>query len=94
MQDRRDSIGEPPSDSPARWPCGRDASTANRKEHGMGGLDDKLEGKGDELKGRVKEAVGDATDNESLQSEGATDKAGGKAKQAVGDVKQAADDLT
>ena len=48
----------------------------------MGGLGDKLEGKADEIKGNVKEKVGDATDNEQWQAEG-------KAEQMKGDLKQA-----
>ena len=59
----------------------------------MGGSEDRAEGKSDELKGRVKEAAGDLTDNERLQSEGAEDKAKGKAKQAIGDVKKAVEDI-
>ena len=41
----------------------------------------------DEAKGRVKEAVGDLTDNDDLEREGKFDKAAGKAKDAVDDVK-------
>ena len=37
----------------------------------------------DEMKGRVKEAAGDLTDNKDLQREGKVDKASGKAKDAV-----------
>jgi uncharacterized protein YjbJ (UPF0337 family) len=43
----------------------------------------------DETKGRVKETVGDITDDERLESEGQTDQAKGKAKQAWGDAKDA-----
>jgi uncharacterized protein YjbJ (UPF0337 family) len=55
----------------------------------MGGLDDKLEGKGDELKGKIKEGVGDATDDRRLQAEGVGDQAGGKVEQAIGEAKDA-----
>ncbi len=55
----------------------------------MGGLDDKLEGKADELKGKVKEGVGDATDNERLRAEGVGDQASGKVEQAIGEAKDA-----
>ena len=37
----------------------------------------------DEMKGRVKEAAGDLTDNNDLKREGKVDKASGKAKDAV-----------
>jgi uncharacterized protein YjbJ (UPF0337 family) len=40
----------------------------------------------DELKGRVKEAAGDLTDDRELRDEGKADKASGKAKEAVDDV--------
>jgi uncharacterized protein YjbJ (UPF0337 family) len=40
----------------------------------------------EELKGRVKEALGDLTDDESLKREGATDEAHAKAKQNVDDA--------
>jgi uncharacterized protein YjbJ (UPF0337 family) len=55
----------------------------------MGGLEDKLEGKGDELKGKIKEGLGDATDNPRLQAEGAGDQAKGKVEQAIGEAKDA-----
>ena len=42
-----------------------------------------MEGKQDELKGRVKEAAGDLTDDESLKNEGRVDRGQGKAKDAV-----------
>ena len=47
-----------------------------------------VEGKMDKGKGRVKEAVGDLTDNKSLKNEGRADKAGGSVKEKAG---QAAD---
>ena len=37
-------------------------------------------------KGRVKQAAGDLTDNESLKNEGRVDKASGSLKNAVGDA--------
>jgi len=42
-----------------------------------------MSGKADELKGRVKEAVGDLTDNQKLKDSGKADKAAGKVKQGV-----------
>ena len=41
------------------------------------------EGKFDEAKGRVKEAVGDLTDDDDLKDEGKVDKAADKMKDAV-----------
>ncbi len=40
----------------------------------------------DELKGRVKEAAGDITDNDDLKREGKVDQATGKVKDVVDDV--------
>jgi len=51
-----------------------------------------ITGKIDELKGRGKQAVGNATDDPSLQGEGLLDEAKGKVKQAYGDVKGAIKD--
>ena len=42
-----------------------------------------MSGKGDEIKGRVKEAAGALTGNERLKREGKVDQAAGKTKQAV-----------
>jgi uncharacterized protein YjbJ (UPF0337 family) len=43
-------------------------------------------GKLDKGKGRVKEAAGDLTDNDSLKNEGRADRIGGAAKEKVGDA--------
>jgi uncharacterized protein YjbJ (UPF0337 family) len=40
----------------------------------------------DEAKGRVKEAAGDLTDDQSLKNEGKVDKATGSVKDKVGDA--------
>ena len=41
---------------------------------------------GDEIKGRVKEAAGDLTDDKDLQREGKLDQASGKVKEKVDNV--------
>ena len=51
-----------------------------------------MEGKKDELKGRVKEAAGDLTDNHDLKREGKEDKAAGKVKQKVEGAKDWVED--
>jgi len=53
---------------------------------------DKVKNKAEELKGEIKEKIGDATDNERLQAEGAAEAAAAKAKQAGEHVKDAAKD--
>ena len=47
----------------------------------------------DKAKGRVKQAVGDVTDNDELEREGKLDEASGKAKDTVGKVKDKAEDV-
>lgn len=47
----------------------------------------------DEAKGRVKEAVGDLTDNRKLEREGKLDQAGAKAKQKAEKAKNKADEM-
>ena len=46
-----------------------------------------MSGEGDEAKGRIKEAVGDLTDDKDLQREGKVDQAAGKVKDTVDKVK-------
>jgi uncharacterized protein YjbJ (UPF0337 family) len=45
---------------------------------------DEIDGKTDQLKGKVKQAVGDLTDNERLHGEGAADEAAGDVKEGFG----------
>jgi uncharacterized protein YjbJ (UPF0337 family) len=58
------------------------------------GDSDRAGGKGEELKGRVQEAVGDLTGNEDQKIEGQTNQGKGKLDQAKGDVKNVVSDLT
>jgi len=53
------------------------------------GTDDKLRNEGQDLKGKAKEAWGDATDDEQLEAEGKTDQAKSDLKQAGEKVKDA-----
>ena len=46
-------------------------------------------GKVDELKGKTKQGVGNATGDTEMQGEGVLDEAKGKVKQAYGDLKDA-----
>jgi len=50
---------------------------------------DKLNNAAEEVKGKVKEGVGSATDNESLQAEGEVDQGKANLKQAGENVKDA-----
>jgi uncharacterized protein YjbJ (UPF0337 family) len=53
------------------------------------GVGDRMENTGEDLKGKAKEAVGDATDNERLEREGKMDQAKADLKNAGEDVKDA-----
>ena len=45
---------------------------------------DEIEGKAEALKGKVKQAAGDLTDNERLHDEGVADEMSGDAKDTLG----------
>jgi len=45
---------------------------------------DELEGKGEQLKGKVKQGVGDLTDDERLHDEGVADEASGDVQETAG----------
>jgi uncharacterized protein YjbJ (UPF0337 family) len=51
--------------------------------------EDKAKNKGEELKGKVKEGVGQATGNEDLEAEGKADQISGNLKDAGEKVKDA-----
>jgi uncharacterized protein YjbJ (UPF0337 family) len=53
------------------------------------GLDDKIENKAEEVKGKVKEGVGKVTGDPELEAEGKGDQAAGNLKQAGEKVKDA-----
>ena len=52
------------------------------------GIDNSLEGKGENLKGRVKDALGGLTGDSKLQGEGKLDQLKGKAKDMLGGVQR------
>jgi uncharacterized protein YjbJ (UPF0337 family) len=49
---------------------------------------DELEGKTEKMKGKIKQAAGDLTDNERLHSEGVADEAAGEAQDTFGRAKR------
>ena len=51
--------------------------------------EDKIGNKAEELRGKVKEGIGDATDDEALERQGKKDQATGNLKQAGEKVKDA-----
>ncbi|MGC7786425.1 CsbD family protein [Staphylococcus epidermidis] len=51
------------------------------------------ENKLEQVKGNIKETVGDASNNDNLEQEGKKDKASGKAKEVVDNVKDKASDV-
>ena len=54
------------------------------------GLGDDIKNKAQEVGGKIKEGVGDLTDNERLEAEGKADQMAAKRKEAVEDVKEGA----
>ena len=55
----------------------------------MGSMSDKISGKANERAGKTKQAVGDMTDNRSLEAKGAAQEAKGKTQVAKGEAKDA-----
>ncbi|MEQ8840798.1 MAG: CsbD family protein [Acidimicrobiales bacterium] len=51
-----------------------------------------MSGEKDKIKGSLKKAAGEITDDEELENEGRADKAAGSVKDAVGVVKDKVDD--
>ena len=49
---------------------------------------DELEGKKDEIKGKIKQGVGDLTDDERLHDEGVADEASGKVQGGLGKARR------
>jgi uncharacterized protein YjbJ (UPF0337 family) len=50
--------------------------------------EDELKGKMHQVKGRVKQAAGDLTDDERLREEGAADEAGGEVREGFGTARR------
>jgi uncharacterized protein YjbJ (UPF0337 family) len=55
----------------------------------MGEFTDKIKGNANELAGKTKQAIGDATDNENMIAEGDAQEAKGDLQKGVGAVKGA-----
>lgn len=49
---------------------------------------DQVSGRAEDVKGKIKEAVGKATDNDRLKAQGKTDQLTGKVKAGYGDAKE------
>ncbi len=52
-----------------------------------------MSGTADEIKGRVKQAAADLTDDEELEREGEADEAEGKIKNFIDDAKEKAEEM-
>jgi uncharacterized protein YjbJ (UPF0337 family) len=63
----------------------------DRKDLANEGAEDRLEGTGDVVEGRIRNVVGGATGDSSEQLKGKAKELGGKAKQKIGKMKQKAD---
>ncbi len=53
---------------------------------------DKIKGTAHDVKGSIKEKIGQATNNPDLEDEGTAEKIGGKVQKKVGDVEKALGD--
>jgi uncharacterized protein YjbJ (UPF0337 family) len=49
---------------------------------------DELEGKGEQIKGKIKQAAGDLTDDSNLHDEGVADEAAGSVQEGFGTVRR------
>ena len=49
---------------------------------------DELNGKVDRLKGKIKEGIGDATDDQALHDEGVADQAAGRVEEGFGKARR------
>lgn len=56
------------------------------------GIDNSLQGKGSDLKGKIKDAVGGLTGDSKLQGEGKMDQLKGKVQDAVGKAQRKLDE--
>ena len=63
----------------------------DRKDMATEGAKDRIEGTGDVIEGRIRNAVGGATGDSSEQVKGKAKELGGKAKRAIGKAKQKLD---
>ena len=61
------------------------------KTLGEFGVEDSARGKGNDLKGRVKDAAGGLTGDQSLQNEGKMDRLKGKVQDTVGKIERKLD---
>jgi uncharacterized protein YjbJ (UPF0337 family) len=50
--------------------------------------EDEVKGKFENLKGRVKEAIGTVTGDKKLEAEGAVERVGGAAREKVGEIEK------
>ena len=60
----------------------------NDRDRTKGPGDERLEGVGEEIKGKVQQAVGDLTDDERLAAEGEANEGKGKLRQTKADIQQ------
>ncbi|MBP2001961.1 uncharacterized protein YjbJ (UPF0337 family) [Paenibacillus shirakamiensis] len=59
----------------------------NEHNHDHDGLSDKIKGGVSKAKGEIKDQIGNATGDASLQAEGKADKVKGSIQQKIGEVK-------
>ena len=63
----------------------------DERDLGTRGVENSAEGKAKDMKGRIKDAVGGLTGDESLQAEGKWDRVKGKVQDKVGEIQRDVD---
>src|SRR6266567_7987800 len=77
----------------ARTPPEVSHRSASGTTHGSDRGEPTMEGKKDDIKGRVKEATGDLTDDDDLKREGKTDRAAGSVKDKLEKAKDKGEEV-
>jgi len=70
------------------WSATTIAGDIDHKQKGPTMNRDELEGKTEAVKGKIKQAAGDLTDNAELHDEGVADEAAGKTQETFGKAKR------
>jgi uncharacterized protein YjbJ (UPF0337 family) len=65
---------------------------SEKENHMDDSTKDKTQGAGHEVKGKIKEKVGQITNNPEMEGEGTGEKIGGKIQKKVGDIEKAVGD--
>jgi uncharacterized protein YjbJ (UPF0337 family) len=65
-----------------------DDKDRNQKDLRQRGMENQVKGKGENLKGRIKDAAGSLTGNEKMEAEGKWDRLKGSVRDTAGDIQR------